>query len=465
MWGTWRRSYAITGVQRPRITERIAPIPRAASADRTARVFGWVWLGQLLSLTGSALTGFGVGVWVYQHTGSVLDYALIAVFVITPGLLVAPWAGAWVDRLDRRRVMIAADSGAALCTGAMGLLLWLGQLGLWHIFVLNAVAAVCQAFQRPALLAAVTTLVPKDQLGRASGLIQLAGAVPNLVAPLLAAFLLGTIGLAGIIVLDLTLFLLATGVLLVVRFPPPPTELHAEVPTQRARPAAPREFAEAIAFIRRRPPLTLLMAYFALANFAFGLVVVLFAPIVLALHSEKALGTILTCGGIGMLAGSVLMSAWGGPRRRILGVLGFDILVGAALLVGGLSTSIPALCACAFVVMFCEPIIGGCDQTLWQHKVPPALQGRVFALREVFADSALPVAALTGGLLADRLFEPWLMPGGRLADSIGGWVGVGPGRGVGLMFVLAGALIMVLAATALLNSALRQIDKTLPDAH
>jgi DHA3 family macrolide efflux protein-like MFS transporter len=418
-----------------------------------------------MSLTGSALTGFGVGMWVYQHSRSALDYALIAVFVMTPGLLVTPWAGAWVDRLDRRRVMIAADCGAALCTGTMGLLLWLSQLELWHIFVLNAVAAVCQSFQRPAILAAVTTLVPKDQLGRASGLIQLVGAVPNLVAPLLAAYLLGVIGLTGIIVLDLVLFVLATGVLLLVRFPPPTTEPHEEVPTQRARPAALKEFAEAIAFIRQRPPLALLMAYFALANFFLGLVVMLFAPIVLSMHSEKALGIILTYGGIGMLTSSLLMSAWGGPQRRILGVLGFDFLVGAAFLAGGLSTSIPALSACVFVVMFCGPIVGGCDQTLWQHKVPPALQGRVFALREVFADSALPVAALTGGLLADRFFEPWLMPGGRLADSIGRWVGVGPGRGIGAMFALAGALMMVLAATALLNSALRQIDKTLPDAH
>jgi hypothetical protein len=202
-----------------------------------------------------------------------------------------------------------------------------------------------------------------------------------------------------------------------------------------------------------------------LEKFLTGIVVVLFTPIVLAVYSESVLGTIMTLGGVGMLAGSLLMSARGGPRRRVLGILGFDMLLGAAVLVGGVWTSIPVLSVCAFVVMMCGPIIAACDQTLWQHKVPPALQGRLFALHELVVNAALPLAAIVGGLATERYFAPWMMPGGMLADTAGVFIGVGAGRGAGLMFVVVGVLTIALACAGLLAPTMRRIEDHVPDAH
>jgi DHA3 family macrolide efflux protein-like MFS transporter len=327
--------------------------------------------------------------------------------------------------------------------------------------LLYAVVAVCQAFQRPAILAAVTTFFPKSELGRASGLTQLAGAIPSLIAPLLAAFLLGAIGLAGIITLDLTCFALATGLLLAVRFPRP----SAPALPASARRSALKEFGEALAFIRHRKALRLLLGYFALDKFLTSIVMVLLTPFVLATYRASVLGTILTLGGMGMLIGSLLMSGWGGPRRRVLGIVGFDALLGAAVVVGGVWTSIPLLSVCAFMVMLCRPVIAGCDQTLWQHKVPPPLHGRVFALRDLLGNAAVPLAAIVGGSATEHYFKPWMMPGGLLADSAGVWIGIGPGRGVGLMFVVVGALMMALAGAGLLHPAMRRLEDQVPDAH
>lgn len=435
--------------------------PGSAFAEPPPRVFAWVWLSQLLSLTGSALTGFGLGVWVYQQTGSVLDYSLVVACVATPPLIIAPWAGAWVDRMDRRVVMIVADSGAALCTAAIGLLLWRGRLEVWQLLLFNALAAACQTFQRPAFHAAVTTLLPKSVLGRASGLMQLAFAIPTLIAPMLATFLLAAIELKGIIVVDLACFGIATGVLLSTRFP------RLAVAPQPAGPhrSALREFAAVLAYIRERQSLGMLLGYVGVQSFLVGMVVVLMTPIVLATFSASALGTILTFGGVGMLMGALLMSAWGGPRRRVLGIMPFDILLGAAVVVGGIGSSIPLFSACALVAMMCGPVISGCDQTLWRHKVPPALQGRLFALRDVLLNAVMPLAAVMGGLAADHCFEPWMMPGGLLADSAGAWIGVGKGRGVGLMFIAIGALTIALAIAALLHPAMRRLDDRVPDAH
>lgn len=424
-------------------------------------MFNWVWITQLFSLTGSALTSFGMGVWIYQKTGSVLDYSLLTAGIAAPALLVAPWAGAWVDRMDRRWVMMVADTGAALCTAVTGLLLWSGRLDVWQLLLLNAAGAVCQAFQRPAFIAAVTTLLPKGELGRASGLMQLTYAVPYLVAPLVTAFLLGAIGLAGIIALDLVCFALATSVLLIVRFPRLP-RLGRSV---GARSSALNEFAEALTYIRQRQSLSLLLGYYALLSFRIGVLMVLVTPIVLAVYSAWALGIILSFGGVGMLAGALAMSVWGGPRRRVFGILGFDMLLGAAVLVGGVWTSIPMLSACGFVLMLCEPIIAGCTQTLWQLKVSPALQGRVLALHQVIVNAAVAVAAIAAGLAAEHYFEPWMMPGGLLADTAGAWMGVGKGRGVGLMFVVIGALTIALACAGLLHPGLRRLEDKVPDAH
>jgi DHA3 family macrolide efflux protein-like MFS transporter len=422
------------------------------------RSFLVIWAGQALSMLGSGLSGFALGVWVYQQTGSATQFAMIALAATLPAVLVAPLAGVYVDRWDRRRVMILSDLGAALGTAVLALLYWRGALALWHILAASALGASLGAFQGPAWQASVTLLVPREQLARASGLAQMAQAVASIAAPLLAGVLMLAIGVTGVLLIDLASFLVAMLSLFAVRIPRPAPDAASAV-----RPGLWREARAGWAAIADRRGLRDMLLLFAALNFVLGMVNALAVPMLLSFTDAARMGGILSAAGIGMLVGSLLLSLWGGPRRKIDGVLGFLIVLGLGVALVGLRPSAPLVTAGLFVAMACAPIVNGSSQVIWQRKVPPALQGRVFATRGMVALAAAPLAYLISGPLADRVFGPLLAVDGALAGSLGRLLGTGPGRGIGLMFLLSGLATVLLSALAYLNPALRRVEEELPD--
>lgn len=424
------------------------------------RTFVLVWFGQLISLLGTHLTGFALGVWVFQRTGSVTQFALISVFTTLPGLIVSPLAGALVDRWERRWAMILSDSGAGLSTLAIALLLLSNHLEIWHIYLATGISSIFNAFQWPAYTAAITLLVPKQHLGRASGMTQLGEAVARIASPILGGILLTTVQIWGVILIDFTTFLFALVTLLAVRFPEPKTRLDGKA----EKGSLLREIASGWHYLSVRPGLLGLLAFFAGINFTVGIVATLITPLILGFASAVVLGAVLSTGGIGMLLGSIVMSLWGGPKHRIIGILGFVLLQGTVIFVSGLRTNAALIAAAAFVFLFSVPITNGCSQVIWQSKVAPDIQGRVFALRHMIALSSLPLASLVAGPLADYVFEPLLVVGGPLTGSIGDLIGVGPGRGIGLLFIVMGILTMLAAAAGYLYPRLRLVEKELPDA-
>ncbi len=426
------------------------------------RKFGLMWSGQLVSLVGSGLTRFGLGVWVYQQTGSATKFALIALFASLPGLLAAPFLGALVDRWNRRTAMLVSDFGAALCTVAVALLLRADALALWHIYVLVGIGSLFNHVQWPAYTAATTLLVPKRHFGRVSGMTQFGFAASEVVAPVLAGLLLVQVGLAGVIFIDFATFLFAAATLLAVRVPDPPPSAAGRAAKGTLR----REAAFGWSYIRERPGLVGLLAYFAMMNLVISVGAVLLIPLVLQLPGSdpKVLGTVLSISSAGLLAGSVFMATTGGPRRQIHGVLAYGFVFGLALFASGLAPLVPLVAAASFVKMLGVPIINGSSQAIWQRKVPPDLQGRVFAVRRMVAQLSAPLGYLCAGPLADRVFEPLLMPGGALAGSVGELIGTGPGRGIALLFILTAALPMAVSAWGYLTPRLRNVEDELPDA-
>lgn len=427
------------------------------------RIFLTVWLGQVLSAVGTSLTGFALAVWVYQRTGSVTDLALISVAAVLPGMLIAPLTGALIDRHDRRLAMLLSDLAAGLSTLLMAALLLSGALQNWHIYLSVAFNSLCTAVQQPAWAAATTTLVPKAQLGRANGMVQLGQGVAMLIGPAVAGSLMAVIDVHGVIAIDVATFLLAVGVLGVVRFP----QHHQG--DQDAAPSTPTwaqlraETGESWRWIAARPGLMGLLVFGVVSNLCLGMVHVLITPLVLSFADEATLGILISTCGVGMLVGSVLMVAWGGPRRRVLGVVIFSTIQGSLLLLGGLQPSAWLVGAGGFGALLAFPIVQACNQTLWQHKVPAALQGRVFSLRQTLTQASLPVAYLAAGPLADRVFEPLLAHQGPLADTLGRALGAGPGRGIGLLFVTLGLLAVGAAWLTYAHPRVRHLERELPD--
>lgn len=418
-----------------------------------------VWAGQVVSVLGSYLTGFALAVWIYQQTGSATFFALITLVTTLPGMLLLPFAGALVDRCDRRWAMILSDSGAGAATLVLALLIWGDHLQLWHVYVLMSVISIFSALRWPAFTAAITTMVPSRHLGRANGMAQLAEAAAQILAPLLAGALVMSIGRQGVVLIDFASYLFAVVTLLAVRMPPP-------VVTQEGashRGSLWREARSGWSFIHRRPGLLAVLMLLAVTNIGTGLVQVLLSPMVLSFASPAVLGRVLTVAGFGMLAGGLVMSVWGGPRRRVVGLLGFLLLQGVILPFGGLRASAPLIAAGAFIYLFAVPILNGTNQALWQSKVAPDLQGRVFAVRRLVALSTLPLAYLTAGPLADRVFEPLMAAGGPLAGNVGRLIGVGKGRGMALMLFVIGFFIVLVVAVASRSPRLRRLESELPD--
>jgi DHA3 family macrolide efflux protein-like MFS transporter len=431
-----------------------------SSRTKNMRTFFVIWSGQLVSTIGSNLTGFALGVWIYQETGSVTLVAMNLLAVAIPNLLVSPFAGALVDRYDRRWVMIFSDTGAGLATLSIAVLYMTGNLEVWNIILATAFNSAFSTFQWPAYSAVTTLLVPKEQLGRASGMVQIGDAISQLLAPAAAGVLFVTVGLGGVIAIDFVTYVFAVGTLLVVRVPSPEKSKAGE----EGQGSIWKEAMFGWTYISARAGLLGLLLVFAAFNFVSGLINPLIMPMILDMTSAATLGYLVSIVGIGMLVGTLTMSVWGGPKRRIHGVLGFLMISGFFTAMLGISPLIPVLAVAGFFLMFTMPIINGSSQAIWQSKVDPDVQGRVFSVRRMIAWSMTPLAFIVAGPLADRVFKPLLVEGGALADSVGQVIGVGPGRGTGLMFIFVGALSMVVAAAGYLSPRVRNVEDELPDA-
>lgn len=415
-----------------------------------------VWFGQVVSNLGSAMTGFGLGIWVYQETGSATQLAFVVLAARLPTLFVSPFAGALVDRWDRRWAMLLSDGGAAVGTLAIMLLLLTDSLELWHLYLALSFSGVFSAFQFPAYGAAITLMVDREDYARASGFVQLAGSVGRVAAPAAAAAIVVWAGLTPLFIIDFVTFLVAVATLLAVRFPAP------EPSAREGRGIAGllREARLGLDFVLARRALLILMLSFVMVNFAFAFQSVLLIPLLLETTTEQVAGWVVSLAAGGVVVGSLVLGAWGGPKDRVAGVYVPIFAMGIGLSLIGLRPSVLLIVAGILLMNGTHPIAGGSSQAIWQSKVPPNLQGRVFAIRQVSAIIASPPAFLFAGWLADRVFEPFM------ADASGPLAlvaGSGPGRGMGLMFVIIGLFVVGVVVAAWNHPRIRALETEVPD--
>lgn len=434
--------------------------------ETLGRSFCLVWVSQLLSKTGAGMTGFALGVWLFERTGSVLDFSGIILFGTLPGLLLTPWAGSIADRYDQRSIIIGTESLVAVCIAMIGCLVWFEKFAVWHLYAIQAVISVSMAFEEPAAYASISNLVPKTQLGRASGLFVVSSAVPQLFAPLMAGALMGIIGLPGIIALDLTTLIISLLLLCGVTFPPLPRlgeDTLSSTASGLRRTVS--DIVNSLTFLQERPALALLYGYMTLATFLTGMVAVLVTPLVLSIHSASILAVVMTSAAAGALIGGLALSVGGGPSRWITLVLVLNLFEGLAIALAGITTSVVGLCFCAFSLMLCNTMFSTCVESLSRRKVPRERQGRVFALRQVITLSATPLSAITGGVLVEYVFEPALLERGAWFETVGVWFGTGAGRGTGLFFLVIGVLGMLASLLSMTHCRLRRLEQDVPDAY
>lgn len=437
------------------------PDPGAGARRRLrgTAAFAAIWAGQAVSAVGTRMTSFALVYWTWEKTGEATPLALLTFFAFGPGILLSPLAGALADRLDRRALMLASNAGAAAATAALLALHLAGGLTLPAVYGLQAVASAFRALQMPALGASATLLVPRRHYARAAGLVSSAENGALLIGPAAAGLLIGPLGVASVVAIDLATIAVAIVPLLLAEVPRP-------TGGGPARTGLWKDSLFGFGYIFARPGLAGLQAVLFAVNLMITGCLALLPAMVLARTGSDAaaLGTVQSALGLGGIVGGVALGVWGGPRRRIHGVLVAAALAGLAGLTPlGLAGTVAGWTAAAAALALFVPVVNGCNQAIWQLKVPPELQGRVFAARRLLAQLSMPLAMLAAGPLADRLFEPSMAPGGGLAGLAGGLVGTGPGTGIALMFALAGVTAGAGGLAGYALPRLRRVESELPD--
>ncbi|MBL8100665.1 MAG: MFS transporter [Anaerolineales bacterium] len=423
------------------------------------KTFFTIWSGQLVSMLGSGLTQFALGVWIYDQTKQATPFAITILLASLPRILLLPFAGSIADRFNRRLIMMLSDIGSAVLTLAIFLLLISNDLQIWHIYIIASLGSVLSAFQEPAYMASISMIVPKEKLGSANGMTQMGQALSSVLTPVLAGALFVFIGFKGIILIDFVTFFFAIGALLLVRIPQPE-----QTPEHKEKNLF-QDIAFGWNFLRERTGLFGLLLYYAMINFLLNWCAVLIVPMILSRFTPNVLGLLQTVMGIGMLIGSIAMSAWGGAKRRIPATILFICLALLGYIVVGITPNPYVIGIGIFIMMFFVPLASGNSQVVFQTKIPREIQGRVFSVRGAISQSMMPIAFLTAGPLADKFFEPLLQDGGALAATfIGQILGTGAGRGIGLMFILSGITAILISVIVFANPRIRNVEDELPDA-
>ncbi len=392
---------------------------------------------ELIEFCAVKLVHFSNSFWAWQKTGQASSLSTLSFFAFLPTVLLTPIAGTFVDRWNRKLVMLLSDLGAAVGTLVALLLFLTGRLEIWHVYLISLLAGFFTAFQYPAYNAAVTTMLPKEQYQRAEGMLGLAPVISTVFAPLAAAALLPKLGMTGIMTIDLFSFSAAFVGLLIIRVPQPAVS----VVGAQSRGTFWQETGFGFRYIRERASLRGLVSLFMAANFFIAIGATLLAPMLLSRsgNNQNVLATVQSIGAVGGLVGGTLLSLWGGPKHRINSIL----LGGAgACLLGmtwlGLGSSLWVWAIGSFFFSFFEPFVEGGNLALWQSKVEPDVQGRVLSARHLLVQIPYLLGTFASGYLAD-------------------------GAGLSFMLVLAGLAGLLVFLAGFGVRVIRQAESLLPD--
>jgi len=418
-----------------------------------------IWLGQFVSTIGSQMTFFAITIWAWEKTGSATALALVSFFFFAPSILTSLLAGTIVDRVNRKVLMIISDTVTALATLAILLIYLSNTLQIWHLYIIAAVISPFNQIQQLSYQVSITTLVPKHHYTRASSMGSILSYGSSIIAPALAGSLYPMIGLVGIILIDLVTFVVAIATLAVVPIPQPKTKVSLNSESWR------KKLAFGFHYIGTRPSLLALLTITSLFWLFHDVGDAVYNPMILARTDGNAviLGQVASAAGVGGVTGAVLVSFWGGLRRRIHGILLGMIGAGASKILFGLGQMPLIWIPAQFCSSLNFPLLGSSNQAIWFAKVEPEVQGRVFAVSFFLRQIVSASGALFGGPLADYVLEPAMKPGGILAPLFGGIFGTESGAGIALLYVTCALCMMLIGLSGYAFGRLKDVEDIVPD--
>ena len=399
------------------------------SIMREMRDFLLLWMTQLVSGLGSAMTAYALVIWSYTQEGSALATGLLMVCSYLPYVLCSIFAGALSDRWDKKKTLLTCDALAALSTLVVLVLLKTDLLQIWHLYVVNAVSGLMNTVQQPASEVAVTAIVPRRHYQRIGGLRYLANSVNSILTPILATAVMGLWGIDAVIAVDLFSFAAAFAVLaLFIRIPNTQSEGTKEPLLKSA--------GQGVRWLRENPGIFHLMLFLAAINLVASMYNAAFPAMMLSLPGagETALGVVNAVTGVTMLLGSAAASFMRTPKRRVKAIWGCLLLsMSTENLLLALGRSLPVWCIGAFLGWIAIPLMNANLDAVNRLTIPESMQGRVFAARNSFQFFTIPVGYFLGGWLVDRVFEP-LMAAQNAGSPLIRLFGSGKGSGAAMCF-------------------------------
>lgn len=430
---------------------------------RGIRTFYILLITQTLSFMGSQMTSLAVGIWVFNETQNATPLAFAAFFGAVPRILSTGFGGVFADRWNRRRIMIATDTAQAIATLFLLGVIVGGSFELWHLYTVAMVQALFGAFQQPAFSASVAMLVPEEQRDRANAIRQLTGPTSGVIAMVLSGLLFSVIGVSGVVAIDLATFVVAVLVVSLLHIPQPEQTQEGAIWEQNS---VWKEGLVGFRYLRKLRPLFVLVVYISFLNFLVNGAAVLTTPYIIArTNSEAMVGILMGLLNGGAIVGSIAMGVWGGSKSRarihtiMIGIIVFSVV----MMLVGVAQTVLSMGIVFFLLMMPLPTINALFASILQAKVPPDLQGRVFATTSQMSMLMTPLAYLIVGPLVDGVLEPAVGEPGW--ETIGLLVGNETGAGMGLLFLFNGLLVLATSAMMYAWPMIRTMETDLPDYH
>ncbi len=386
-----------------------------------------LWFTQLVSGLGSAMTAYALVIWSYTQSGLALQTALLMVCSYAPYVLCSVFAGALSDRWNKKTTMLVCDTLAACSTLIVLILLKSGHLRILHLYIVNAISGLMNTVQQPASEVATTALLPKAFYQKVGGLRYLSNSLNSILTPILTTAVMGIWGIDAVFTIDLVSFVLAFFVLLF--FIPIP-----KIEAEQKRESVLKSTAEGIRWLKKNRGILHLMLFLAAINLVASMYNAAFPAMVLSKASETAMGVVNTVIGITMLAGSLLASAVKAPKSRVKAVwycLMLSMCTENFFLAFGKHVWTWSLGAVLGWIAI--PLMNANLDAVNRLHIPIEMQGRVFAARNSFQFFTIPLGYFLGGLLVDRVFEPFMAVQTR-GSILTRLFGSGKGSGAACLF-------------------------------
>lgn len=421
--------------------------------------FTMLLVAQSISMFGTSLTGFALGVWVFEQVGSTTIYVMIALANAIPLVLLSPLAGAIVDRINRKLVILGSQIASFMVTAVLILLFSMDMLQPWHIIALVALNSVFLAFVLPAITATIPLMVPKEKLIQANGMIALATGVIQLASPAISGSLYHSVGLDTIFIIDLCTYVI-TLLTIVFTFIPQPCPLE----TAKNKSASLFLFLkEGWIFLQAHKGLEHAMLFYSITVSLLLGMSIMIQPMILAFSTPQTLGYIMSTAGVGMLFGSLIMIALNNINRHMPMILVATLIAGLIASVAPLSTSPWVLAMCGFLILSCFPVYDANNRALLQRKVDANMIGRIIGLRNFALGIGNGVVLIGSGLLSDYVLTPAMQHNTTMQALFTPLYGEEAGRGIAITISLLGLCTIAIGLAATFTKRIRQLDVDMPD--